>query len=272
MITLPRILPALSLLLALLLALPRPGFAASGQGGDVVSVQLIPGWRKADGTHLSALRITLAPGWKTYWRAPGEAGIPPVIDWQGSGNLADARLRFPQPSVYEVNGFRTVGYSGEVVLPLELVPQDRSGTIRVDAVLELGVCEDICMPTSLRIRAELTADGRPVRAIQRALAAEPRRISAQPKCRVGLISDGVRVTAELPRLPMISGRMAVLSETRDPRIWVSETVLRREGGKYLAEVDFVPPRGTAMIFDRSALRLTVLGAPGEAVEMLGCAS
>ena len=130
---------------------------------------------------------------------------------------------------------------------------------------------DICLPTSLRIRAELPLEGARSAEIAQALNAAPRRIGAQPSCRLALISDGVRLTAELPRLPMINGQMVALAETADPRVWVSETTLNRAGGKTYATVDFVPPRGAAMIFDRASLRMTVLGQPGEAIEMMGCA-
>lgn len=250
-----------------------PGLAPaqSGHGSDVVSVQLIPGWRTDTGTHMTALRIRLAPGWKTYWRAPGEAGLPPVIDWDKSRNLADALIRFPQPEVYEKNGFRTIGYSREVVLPIELTPEDGDAAIVIDSVLEIGVCEDICMPTVMRIKATLPRSGHQSPEIMQALASEPRRIAAQPACQLSLISDGVRLTARLPRLSMITGSMVAIAEVSDPRVWVSETTLSRDGRQVVATVDFVPPHGAALVFDRSRLRMTVLGLPGEAIEMMGCA-
>ncbi|MCB1329838.1 MAG: hypothetical protein KDK28_10515, partial [Maritimibacter sp.] len=62
------------------LAMSAPGLTGAGTalaGPDLhAEVDVLPGWRQADGTHMAALRITLDEGWKTYWRAPGEAGIP----------------------------------------------------------------------------------------------------------------------------------------------------------------------------------------------------
>ena len=94
--------------LLLALALTGPGFAQSGPGVHA-DVDIIPGWRQDDGAHMAALRIKLDEGWKTYWRAPGEAGIPPSIDWSGSVNLGDVGFHWPVPEVIVSNGVTTLG-------------------------------------------------------------------------------------------------------------------------------------------------------------------
>ncbi len=45
-----------------------------------VTGQVLEGWVRADGTRMAAVQLDLEPGWKTYWRAPGDAGIPPSFD------------------------------------------------------------------------------------------------------------------------------------------------------------------------------------------------
>jgi len=62
----------------------------------------------------------LAPGWKTYWRAPGDGGIPPRFDWQGSENLGGAEFHWPVPQVFHENGLRSMGYYDSVVIPVEV--------------------------------------------------------------------------------------------------------------------------------------------------------
>ena len=65
-----------------------PAGAAQGMAtaqDAVEGVALIAGWRQADGSRLAGIEIRLAPGWHTYWRAPGSAGIPPTFDWSGRG-------------------------------------------------------------------------------------------------------------------------------------------------------------------------------------------
>ena len=86
---------------------------------DMVAVSIVNGWQMADGSHVAALKFVLADGWKTYWRAPGEAGIPPQFDWRGSRNLARAEIEWPTPKQTMTNGMRTIGYEHVLVLPLD---------------------------------------------------------------------------------------------------------------------------------------------------------
>ena len=98
--------------------------AGAADLGDIVRAELRPGWRKADGTHMTALQLTLAPGWKTYWRAPGEAGIPPSFDWSGSSNIQSVGITWPTPKVMYQSGMRSVGYSDQVVFPMQITPSE----------------------------------------------------------------------------------------------------------------------------------------------------
>lgn len=92
------------------------------------------------------LEFALAPGWKVYWRSPGDAGYPPDADWSGSDNLASARMLWPAPVRFSVLGFDTIGYEGAVTLPilatLERPGQALSARARVDYL----TCSDICVP------------------------------------------------------------------------------------------------------------------------------
>ena len=83
---------------------------------------LAAGGGQSDGQSAEELRLglqfSLEPGWKIYWRTPGAAGIPPVLDWSGSDNLSSAEMRWPAPRRFTLFGLDTFGYSGEVVLPI----------------------------------------------------------------------------------------------------------------------------------------------------------
>src|SRR6516162_2001871 len=68
------------------------------------------------------LQFILAPGWKTYWRSPGDAGLPVRVDWAGSANLAGADLAWPVPHRFTLFGLDTFGYQDEVVLPIAARP------------------------------------------------------------------------------------------------------------------------------------------------------
>jgi DsbC/DsbD-like thiol-disulfide interchange protein len=240
----------------------------------VVQLELLPGWRQADGTHMAGLRITLAPGWKTYWRAPGEAGVPPTFDWSRSSNLAGARTQFPVPDVFSLNGVRTIGYRDSVVLPIALRPRNDGQAIALRGKVGLGVCETICIPFEARIEATLPAGGAGAGTaeIRAALADVPLSKSAAGvrgvSCRVEPIRDGLRLTATMQMPPLGRDEAAVI-EAGDPSIWVSEVATRREGGALTATADLVPPQGAPFALDRSSLRFTVL-ADGRAAELNGC--
>ena len=91
------------------------------------------------------LQIRMGPGFKTYWRSPGDAGIPPRLDWSESSNLARARVRWPAPQRFVLAGFNTFGYAEEVVLPID-VELDRPGRpLAANLRLVYGVCRDICV-------------------------------------------------------------------------------------------------------------------------------
>ncbi|MEM9552608.1 MAG: protein-disulfide reductase DsbD domain-containing protein, partial [Pseudomonadota bacterium] len=77
---------------------------------DVVQVEVLDGGETAHGTVMTALRLTLADGWKTYWRAPGDAGIPPSFNWRGSRNVGEVAITWPTPQVFNDYGMRSIGY------------------------------------------------------------------------------------------------------------------------------------------------------------------
>jgi DsbC/DsbD-like thiol-disulfide interchange protein len=249
--------------LALSLALT----AVPAMAGPPVEARLLTGWQEAGGNRIVGVRIDLLPGWKTYWRAPGEAGIPPVFDWNASDNVASVRLHWPTPHMFAQGGMRTVGYDGGVVWPLEIAPQDPSRPVHLRATLTMGVCKDICVPVEVDFRALLDGPGAPDSAISAAMADVPER-TGPAACAVEPIADGLRVTATLSVPPAGRDEMVVF-EPVEPDIWVSDAELTRQGGQLVAVADLVPPQGTPFALDRGALRLTVLGED-RVFDIAGC--
>jgi suppressor for copper-sensitivity B len=105
----------------------------------------------------AGIELAMAPGWKTYWRSPGDAGLPPRLDWSGSANLADAELRYPAPHRFTLFGLETFGYDGRVVLPVRLRPQSPGAPVDLRLGLDLLVCSDICVPERLDLALALPA-------------------------------------------------------------------------------------------------------------------
>ncbi len=245
--------------------------AAATPPDQILKAELLPGWREG-GRHIAALRLKLAPGWKTYWRSPGEAGIPPEFDWSGSRNVSDVRMHWPVPHVFSLNGMQTIGYRDEVVLPFEVETRDAREPVRLRARVDLGVCRDICVPAEFELDGELAATGAPDPIISAALRSRPETGReagvGRVACRVDPIDDGLRLTAELD-LPATGGAEVVVMEPGTPAIWTSEAVTSRQGARLVAVSDMVGPDGVPFALDRSAVTLTVLG-DRRAVEIRGC--
>ncbi len=257
--------------LAVLIALSIPVAASAGPVDDIVRLDLLPGWRTAEGTQVAGFRISLAPGWKTYWRAPGEAGIPPRIDWNGSENVAGAAFRWPVPEVFEIGGYETYGYSDQVVLPVEIAPARAGAPMRIEGRLEIGVCQEVCVPVSLDFAADLprTEQRDPTLALALADRAHtPAEAGIGPaRCSIAPTGEGLSLTATLPAM---TGALAVVVETGDDALWAAPVEMRRDGGAVVASTRISHVSGAPVALDRSALVLTMIGE-GEAVEFRGCA-
>ncbi len=108
-------------------------------------VSAVEGVKRLDSLRIG-LQIKLAPGWKTYWRSPGDAGIPPQLDWSGSENLKSAEILWPLPEQFEAYGFSSWGYQNEVVFPIDITLQNPGEPLDLKLRLQLGICEDVCIP------------------------------------------------------------------------------------------------------------------------------
>jgi DsbC/DsbD-like thiol-disulfide interchange protein len=254
-----------------LLALSATPVLATTQD-DVLSANLRPGWQMPSGAHMAAVELQLAPGWKTYWRSPGDAGIPPTFDWSGSENVKSVRIHWPAPSVFHTNGMQSIGYHEHLVLPVEITPEDPTQPVRLSLKMELGVCDEICLPALVSLDADLAAPGAKDAEItaaldRRAATAEEAGLTAIA-CQVDPIKDGLRLTARV-RLPDPGEAETVAFETADRQVWVAEAVSERQGGELVSMTELVPPGGTPFALDRSGITMTILTASG-AVEVRGC--
>ena len=136
---------ALMALLPLLAAAPAMPQAVVSTGESFAEVSFLPGRAEPDGSRLAGVVVDLAPEWKTYWRSPGAAGVPPAFDWSGSKNLASAEVLWPRPHFFESFGIETLGYAKRVVFPVRLTPEDPAKPMEVRVDLAIGVCREICV-------------------------------------------------------------------------------------------------------------------------------
>ncbi|WP_448951275.1 protein-disulfide reductase DsbD domain-containing protein [Labrys neptuniae] len=138
-------------------------------------IRLLPGKAHPDG--LAGLQIKLAPGWKTYWRSPGDAGIPPTFDWSKSQNLREITVLWPAPARFDQEGASSAVYHDEVVLPLKVSAVDPSKPVTLSLGLDYAACKTICVPAKgsadLTLSPGPAADGEGSEAIDKAASQVP---------------------------------------------------------------------------------------------------
>jgi DsbC/DsbD-like thiol-disulfide interchange protein len=156
-------MPFLSRLITFaLLALLGPTQASYAQEGSPWSeghqsrVRLMGGGADATG-QLAGVEIVLDQGFKTYWRNPGESGLPPAFDWSESTNLGAAEVLWPAPKRSEDVGGVSFGYHGRVLFPVRVRPQDPTKAVVLALKIDYGVCKDICIPAKAELSLKLPA-------------------------------------------------------------------------------------------------------------------
>ncbi len=260
------------LLAAALCLVPLPALPQSMDA--VTSARVLPGWRLADGTHMAALELRLAPGWKTYWRAPGDVGIPPRFDWRGSRNLRGVEVQWPTPERMDQGGMTAIGYHGTVILPLHVLAQSGARDVMLSGSVDIGVCRDVCIPMTLSLSGDLpVAQSKRDARITAALADRPLTADEAGVQRVRCIvtpgkKGDLHLRAELS-MPPSGGPETAVIEASDPNIWIAQPRTARQGNTLVAETRLAHVEGRPFALDRSKLRLTILGTR-QVVDIKGC--
>jgi DsbC/DsbD-like thiol-disulfide interchange protein len=143
-----------TLLASSLLTEARAQDASPWQKDGHSAVRLLAGSRSGS-VLLGGIAFQLQPGWKTYWRTPGDSGVPPRFDFSKSDNVEAVTVLWPAPRKFDDGaGGVSLGYHDQIVLPLRIVAKnvDKPVTLRVE--INYAVCEKLCIPVDAN--AELT--------------------------------------------------------------------------------------------------------------------
>lgn len=129
--------------------------------GDHFRVRLIDaGFSPRDAARrLAGIQVELDPGYLTYWRSPGEAGVPPIASFAGSGGLKTATLLFPAPGRYSEGGTEAIGYKDGVLFPVLVTPEAADKPVDLRMSLDFGICERLCLPARAQASLRLAGDG-----------------------------------------------------------------------------------------------------------------
>ncbi|NJO54844.1 MAG: hypothetical protein HC829_08405, partial [Bacteroidales bacterium] len=126
--------------------------------GPHSSSRLISAGVAGDDSALRAgLELRLDPGWKTYWRYPGDAGLPPRFDVSRSSNVRSVEIAWPAPRRFDAGGGVSIGYGDSVVFPLTVRPIDpaRPAVLAVD--FSYAVCGTVCIPAEAALSLPVSA-------------------------------------------------------------------------------------------------------------------
>lgn len=117
--------------------------------------------RTDDGRLSGGVEMLLEPGWYTYWRTPGESGVPPVFDFSASENVANVEVHYPAPLRHDDGASVSLIYEDEVVFPLDITPTDDHRPVTLRAEVTFGVCSEVCIPTRASAEVTLPPDAEP---------------------------------------------------------------------------------------------------------------
>jgi DsbC/DsbD-like thiol-disulfide interchange protein len=104
----------------------------------------------------AGVELKLRPGWKTYWRYPGDSGVPPRFDFARSENVRDVAVLWPAPKRFSDGSGMSIGYAEAVVFPLRITPADERKPVLLRVDLDYGVCEKLCVPVEAKLELALT--------------------------------------------------------------------------------------------------------------------
>lgn len=250
---------------ALLVAAALPASAAVGNwaGEGKARVRLLAGGVDANGDLSAAIEIELAPGWKTYWRTPGDSGIAPIMDFSGSKNIGPVAVSFPLPHRFD-DGYSTTNvYENRVVLPLSAAVVDPGKPIELILKLQVGICEKVCIPDQFEAELSLAA-GSADSAASAIIAAARKDLPGAPEPGVFAVDRAIRAGGS-DRKPSVDITAVVPDpETADvfvegPSDWYADVpkLVSEEGGKSVFRVTF-DRLGAKTPIAGASLRVTIV--------------
>jgi DsbC/DsbD-like thiol-disulfide interchange protein len=214
----------------------------------------------------AGIEIKLKPGWHTYWRYPGDSGVPPVPDFSKSENVKSASVLYPAPLRFpDGAGGHSIGYQGDVILPVSVVPKDATQPALLRLKLSYAVCQKLCIPAEANLELMLT--GKPSRTESDFGAAEARipkqvRVGDAGPLAIRAVhretkSGKPRIVVEVAAPSGASVTLFAEGPTQQWALPVPEPIAAAPDGlqRFAFELDGVPPGAKP---DGATLRLTAV--------------
>ncbi len=250
---------------AMAMACAAPGAGVRAQTGasdwsdaNLAAARLIASGGLKHGQYQAGVEIRLKGASHTYWRNPGDSGAPPIFRFDGSRNLAAARVRYPAPRRIGEDGLDIFGYLGSVVFPVEATPVDPKMPVELVLDLQYAACERICVPAEAHATLALSP-GDPSTAlaaeIAKAMDSIPRPMgSGDPAPRVARAPNADKPTWMVRFDPPLAPDVDAFAAAPDN--WFFTT--RRDGDTIALTLEQSPSDASAPV----AVDLTLVGPSG----------
>lgn len=238
-------------LLALVLVMPA---SATEIGAETVALEkaklsLLDGGEGINGELLAGLSINLAEGVKTYWRMPGDSGLPPIFDFSASRNVERVEIAWPVPSRLKDADGTILGYEERVIFPLIITPIDRKQPVLLTLTLDFGLCDTLCLPAKATLSRSLASGGAARSSIESFLARVPKKTKFNGDILPSVIA--LEAKAKTPAALVLSVRSTsplrdVIIEGPDTWYFGQPTITQSGDGVYLvtAQVEQKPSSAT----------------------------
>jgi len=225
------------------------------------SVRLLAGSRNGT-VLLGGIEFELQDGWKTYWRSPGDSGVPPRIDFTRSENVESVTPLFPAPMKFpDGAGGISYGYKKHVVLPLRIVAKSADKPVLLRATINYAVCERLCLPVDATLElAFVDAVSKMDQDLSAALGLVPKpaQIGDAPFGIREVRRDGNRVLVDVVKPSSTTAELFVEGPTSawslpEPKL---EEPSPSGVSRYAFALEGLPPNAKA---EGAALKLTLVG-------------
>ena len=229
------------------------------------SLRLLAGSRTGS-VLVGGVEIQLQPGWKTYWRTPGDSGVPPRFDFSKSTNVESVTPLYPAPKKFDDGaGGVSYGYHKHVIFPLRIVPKNPNEPVQLRAAISYAVCEKLCLPVEAEAELAFTSAASALDSlVAGALNKVPKPVGTAEATPIALKSFrriGDRVVVDIAA--QNSTGLELYAEGPTPE-W-SLPVPKRIGGdekditRFEFQLDGLPAKARP---EGAQLKLTVVGADG----------
>ena len=227
---------------------------------------------------VAGVQIRLAPGWKTYWRNPGDSGVPPEFNWSGSVNVKEAEVMYPAPIRFSDGAGTAIGYTGEVIFPVRVTPKEPGLPVELKLNVTFGICKTLCIPSEVALNLalppiEIASKGKDL-LLERFAALVPKPVEPGELPKIGTVEANLNgkkpeviVEAEFPEGAFATDLFAVSPDVSIP---VPRPLGPPEGGKQRFAIGFASEEEAAAVKGKS-LTLTLVwdGGAREATITVG---